>query len=147
MSILKQCRMCGNELTDEACVVTSDTGDLLLLCTRCEPLVKQIEGVKCDFCSSKNVCVMYMCTDIPAEFCSDDLEGIRAISSGNWAACNECENVIDRKDLNGLVNRCISVLVKYDRHMSKDEKKIAENGIREIYKMFLERYSGKEKIK
>jgi hypothetical protein len=141
---LPECYMCKEELKNSACVVASDLGSLILLCDRCEPLVKQIEGSKCDFCSSKNICVSYMCEDIPAEFCNDNDIGIRAMSSGDWVACSECEEVIDKKDLDGLVKRVMSVFTK-KQNVSENEKKELTYGLRSLYKVFIEKRSVKEK--
>lgn len=144
MSIFAKCYMCEKVLEKDAFVIATESGSTVFLCKRCEYLVKEIEGVKCDFCSSKNVCVVYLCADISAVFYKDI--GIDIMSSGNWLACSECENVIDKKDLDSLVERYTSMFEKYGilGDMREEEKKEAVKSMRSVYEVFFNRYSGKE---
>ena len=87
---------------------------------------------------------MYMCSDIPANLYSD--VNIKIVSAGNWLACSDCEKVIDKKDLNELVKRYSGL---FKRHIDVNEigeekaNKVVK-GIRDMYEVFLNNYSGKE---
>jgi hypothetical protein len=64
----------------------------------------------CDFCSGRSVAWRY-----PARsFVAYVVASIGGESVGDWAACNECHDLIEASDIKGLRERSLKALI--DKH-------------------------------
>jgi hypothetical protein len=61
----------------------------------------------CDFCSSKPVVARYHAADFEATPFSAGAVSFHQMSVGDWAACRECERLIDSSQWDQLVERAV----------------------------------------
>lgn len=60
----------------------------------------------CDFCSSDQISTFFAAKD----FTYIEVEGVQLNSTGGWAACKECTELIKAGDWEGLLDRSVEKL-------------------------------------
>jgi len=84
-------------------------------------------GPLCDFCSCRPVTARYKALTFEmqqSEACS--ISGLRQGSVGDWAACSDCEKMLDANDWEGIVARAVVYFIK---HHPETEAMCALGGI------------------
>ena len=85
----------------------------------------------CDFCSSTKIVTAYRVPD----FIMLKLGGTEQGSKGEWVACQECADLVDKKDIAGLSDR---VLMAFEQNFTTltlraEERKIMAQQLMALY--------------
>lgn len=92
----------------------------------------------CDFCSARPVVREFSTPDIEVIPPPDDVTGRRHMSVGGWGACAGCEEIVLRRDRNGLIDRSYTALVKkHGRNVG-----VKRSDIRTVQQAFWAAYEG-----
>lgn len=90
----------------------------------------------CDFCSTKNPIWSYAAKS----FTAFDTETLDCVSTGNWAACDECRILIDAGDLKALAARSFEAMLHQDVFMVAFKAEVLA-GIHNDLQLLMERFS------
>lgn len=74
-------------------------------------IVAPPDGPLCDFCSCRPVTARYHAKDFEMESVNISLP-VHQQSIGDWAACSDCENMLDANDWEGIVARAVTYFYK-----------------------------------
>ncbi|MBO0887469.1 hypothetical protein J2P12_00050 [Candidatus Bathyarchaeota archaeon] len=90
----------------------------------------------CDFCSGKPIVKDYDCSDytLLVKFNGQTVE---LGSSGKWAACQVCADLVDNGDKNGLMERALQTF--YTRHPGMPASKELTKFLYDLHNQFWER--------
>lgn len=121
---MTKCSTCGEEMAADGCLRCCHLRDrvaqamqaainLKFLRETGYPMANLFLGVpeggeKCDFCNNRPVTAHYDAEDFVMQVVGVTKPAVDLGSGGSWAACSQCEVLIDADDWEGLVNRAIS---------------------------------------
>lgn len=70
------------------------------------------EGPICDFCSCRPVTARYKAKTFEMKSAIFPLSSLHQVSEGDWAACSDCEKLLDAYDWEGIVARAVTYFFK-----------------------------------
>src|ERR1039457_5934456 len=85
----------------------------------------------CDFCRAVPVTASYECEDFVLS------EEARFGSMGGWAACADCERLVDARDVDGLLDRCFADMKSDLQQLDDSQRQILRKEMEINYHAFL----------
>ncbi len=76
-------------------------------------VVAPASGPICDFCSCRPVTARYTAKTFELHPGAFPLSSLHQMSVGDWAACSDCEKMLDANDWEGIVARAVFYFFKH----------------------------------